>query len=99
MEKLCDRIGIIHKGRLVESGTLEELKIKHGNNDLEELFVRLVGVRNEAETCDDSTAERSEGSAPRQKDDNIKYIASDDTDTCYQHRDGWRHPEIRKGYE
>jgi len=45
VEKLCDRIGIIHKGRLVESGTLEELKIKHGNNDLEELFVRLVGAK------------------------------------------------------
>ena len=25
-EKLCDRIGIIHKGRLVACGTMDELK-------------------------------------------------------------------------
>jgi sodium transport system ATP-binding protein len=42
VEKLCDRIGILHKGKLVECGTVGELKIKHGNDDLEELFIRLV---------------------------------------------------------
>lgn len=45
VEKLCDRIGIIHKGKLVECGSVEELKKKYGNDDLEEIFVRLAGVR------------------------------------------------------
>jgi sodium transport system ATP-binding protein len=45
VEKLCDRIGIIHKGKLVECGTVEELKEKYGDDDLEEIFVRLAGAR------------------------------------------------------
>lgn len=45
VEKLCDRIGIIHKGRLVECGTVEELKKKYGDDDLEEIFVRLAGAK------------------------------------------------------
>ncbi len=44
VEKLCDRIGIIHKGKLVECGTVDELKEKYSNDNLEELFVRLVGA-------------------------------------------------------
>ena len=43
VEKLCDRIGVIHKGKLVDVGTLEELKSKYKNEDLEEIFIRLVG--------------------------------------------------------
>lgn len=45
VEKLCDRIGIIHKGQLVECGTVEELKTKYGDDDLEEIFVRLAGAK------------------------------------------------------
>ncbi len=45
VEKLCDRIGIIHKGKLVECGSVEELKEKYGDDDLEEIFVRLVGAK------------------------------------------------------
>lgn len=45
VDKLCDRIGIIHKGRLVETGTLEGIKEKYGDDDLEEIFVRLAGAR------------------------------------------------------
>lgn len=44
VEKLCDRIGVIHKGCLVDIGTIEELKKKYDNPDLEEIFVRLTGV-------------------------------------------------------
>lgn len=46
VEKLCDRIIIIHKGRIVEKGTVKELKDKYGE-DLERVFIRLVGDRNE----------------------------------------------------
>lgn len=43
VEKLCDTVGIIHEGRLVAEGTLAELRERHGEQDLEEIFVRLVG--------------------------------------------------------
>ncbi|HOM03712.1 MAG TPA: ATP-binding cassette domain-containing protein [Acetivibrio sp.] len=47
VEKLCDRIGIIHKGRLVEAGTLDEIKSRHGDENLENIFIKLAGGRNE----------------------------------------------------
>ena len=43
VEKLCDRIVIINKGKIVDEGTVEYLKNKYGNDDLEEVFVKLVG--------------------------------------------------------
>jgi sodium transport system ATP-binding protein len=43
VEKLCDRVAIMHKGRILAMGTLEELGARHGENDLEELFFQLVG--------------------------------------------------------
>jgi sodium transport system ATP-binding protein len=41
--KLCDVIGVIHGGRLIEQGTLAELLDRSGAPDLEECFVKLVG--------------------------------------------------------
>lgn len=43
VEKLCDRVVIINKGKLLENCTIEELKTKYNNNDLEEVFISLVG--------------------------------------------------------
>lgn len=40
--KLCDEMAIIHKGRLQESGSPEELLRRYGQPDLEELFFALV---------------------------------------------------------
>ncbi|MSU79132.1 MAG: ATP-binding cassette domain-containing protein [Gemmataceae bacterium] len=42
VEKLCDRVAIVSQGKIQTSGTLEELREKHGERDLEELFFRLV---------------------------------------------------------
>ena len=42
VEKLCDRIGIIHNGRLLADGTMVELRQRTGQVDLEEIFVRTV---------------------------------------------------------
>lgn len=42
VEKLCDRVAIISKGRIQALGSLEELREQHGERDLEELFFRLV---------------------------------------------------------
>lgn len=47
VEKLCDRIVIIHKGIVIEQGTVEELKQKYHIDDMEEIFMRLVGERDE----------------------------------------------------
>jgi ABC-2 type transport system ATP-binding protein len=42
-EKLCSRIGIIHKGALVESGTLDMLRSKVAlDASLEQLFLKLT---------------------------------------------------------
>jgi sodium transport system ATP-binding protein len=43
VEKLCNRIGIIHGGKLLTEGTLAELRARSGLNDLEDIFVRTVG--------------------------------------------------------
>lgn len=43
VDKLCDRIAIIHKGNLVDADTVQNFKDKHNSNNLEEIFVRLVG--------------------------------------------------------
>ena len=42
VEKLCDFVGIIHEGRLLAEGTPAGLKERHGVEDLEEVFVRVV---------------------------------------------------------
>ena len=44
-EKLCDRIGIIDRGRLLVDGTLAELRTQYGAPDLEDIFVRVVEGR------------------------------------------------------
>lgn len=42
-EKICDRVGIISKGKLIYVGTIEELKNNENKNEsLEELFLELV---------------------------------------------------------
>jgi sodium transport system ATP-binding protein len=41
-EKLCDRLGIIHNGRLRAEGTLEQLRAQFQATDLEDVFVRAV---------------------------------------------------------
>lgn len=45
-EKMCDRIGIINKGKLISEGTMDELRRKAGANEretLENLFLQLTG--------------------------------------------------------
>jgi ABC-2 type transport system ATP-binding protein len=44
-EEVCDRIGIIHEGRLIARGTPNELRERAGvdGDDLEAVFLRLTG--------------------------------------------------------
>ncbi len=43
VEKLCDVVGIIHRGRLVAEGTPAALKARFAADDMEEAFVSAVG--------------------------------------------------------
>ena len=41
-ERLCDRVAIVHHGRLLAEGTLADLRDEYGQPDLEELFFELI---------------------------------------------------------
>jgi sodium transport system ATP-binding protein len=43
VEKLCDVIGIIHGGRLLAEDTIEGLRARTGEHDMEEIFMKTVG--------------------------------------------------------
>ena len=45
VEKICDRVAIIDKGRLVAVGTIEQLKSR-GDNSLENFFLKLTSGEN-----------------------------------------------------
>ncbi|MDH3272182.1 MAG: ABC transporter ATP-binding protein [Gemmatimonadota bacterium] len=53
VEKLCDRIGIVHRGKLLALGTLDELRAVTGEHYLEDVFLdyvkRAEGIVGEAE--------------------------------------------------
>jgi len=42
VDMLCDRVGMIDQGKLIEVGTPDELKRKYGKETLEEVFVTAV---------------------------------------------------------
>jgi ABC-2 type transport system ATP-binding protein len=47
-ERLCDRVGIIHKGKLIAVNTVEEMKelfAKEGDKSLEEIFLEVTGAK------------------------------------------------------
>jgi sodium transport system ATP-binding protein len=47
VEKLCDRVAILHRGRILAAGTLDELRHRHQQHDLEELFFQLIMAQEE----------------------------------------------------
>ena len=50
VERLCDRVAIIHEGRIVTEGALNDLR--GGSETLEDVFVRVVGAEREFERLD-----------------------------------------------
>jgi ABC-2 type transport system ATP-binding protein len=51
VEKLCDHVGVIHRGRLVAEGRMAELRAGvEGGRTLEQLFFQLVGAAETRET-------------------------------------------------
>jgi sodium transport system ATP-binding protein len=43
MERLSDRVAVIHRGKLTALGTLDELRQQAGENALETVFLKLIG--------------------------------------------------------
>jgi len=50
VERLCDRVAIIHNGKIVVSGAMAELRC--GGESLEDAFVRVVGAARQGEPLD-----------------------------------------------
>ena len=50
VERLCDRVAIIHKGRVLVENTMAELR--SGSETLEDTFVRLVGATRSGEALE-----------------------------------------------
>ena len=48
VEKLCDRLGVIHRGRILALGTLDELTQRYRQPDVEELFFDLIQQNDES---------------------------------------------------
>lgn len=57
VQRLCDRIGVMHRGRLIDIGPTDDLRERHGEDDLEELFFRLVS--NAEQEADETNAPNS----------------------------------------
>jgi ABC-2 type transport system ATP-binding protein len=49
VEELCDRIGIINQGKLVASGTVDEIIAQTGTKTLEKAFIAITGGVEEKE--------------------------------------------------
>ncbi len=47
IENLCDRVAVLSKGKLLKTGTIEEIKQATGADDFENAFIKLVEASNE----------------------------------------------------
>ncbi|MBX9691776.1 MAG: ATP-binding cassette domain-containing protein, partial [Cyanobacteria bacterium] len=45
-EKLCDVVGIIHNGKLMSLGSLDELRVETGKESMEDIFLSVVQREN-----------------------------------------------------
>ncbi|ADD08937.1 ABC transporter ATP-binding protein [Candidatus Aciduliprofundum boonei] len=46
-EMICDRIGLIYEGKLIAEGTMDELREKAQEENLEDIFLKLTKSKNE----------------------------------------------------
>ncbi len=72
-EKLCDRVGILWRGRLRAEGEIETLRAQWGGDDLEDVFFRII------ESLDDEAeveAEREDEDEDEDEDDGAQ-LATD----------------------
>jgi len=60
-EKVADRVMIVDNGKIIASGTPDELKSKAGKDDLEEAFIKLTGNNIREEKADSASRMRHGG--------------------------------------
>lgn len=51
VEKLCDRVAVIHRGEILAMGSIEQLIDEHEQPDVEELFFELIRKHDERVTA------------------------------------------------
>jgi ABC-2 type transport system ATP-binding protein/sodium transport system ATP-binding protein len=51
-QRLCDRFGLLHKGRLIHEGTLTELRKATGRDSLFEMFTDFIRTPPSAQPID-----------------------------------------------
>jgi ABC-type Na+ transport system ATPase subunit NatA len=42
IESVCESVAVLHRGRLVAEGRLDQLKRDHGETNMDELYLKLV---------------------------------------------------------
>ena len=47
VERLCDSVIMMRSGKIIDKGTCKDLIKKHGRNNLEETFLKLVRSKDE----------------------------------------------------
>ena len=55
-ERLCDRVAIIHHGRVLAHGTIEEMRDEYKQHDLEDIFFDLISKQPAVKTADEMVA-------------------------------------------
>lgn len=45
VEELCDEIAILEKGKIIEKGSLKDIKKKYNNETLNQIFISVVGEK------------------------------------------------------
>ncbi len=68
VERLCDRVGIVHRGELRAVGTLQELRERTSREYLEEIFMALVGDSDGAGSSESSRAGAGPGNGSVRQD-------------------------------
>ena len=49
VERLCDSVVMMKKGKIVDKGTCDQLINKHGRKNLEDTFLKIARSKNESE--------------------------------------------------
>ncbi len=60
VERLCDRVAIVHEGRIRANGTLDELREETGHAYLEDIFKSVVGASPETTSGEPASPESAE---------------------------------------
>jgi ABC-2 type transport system ATP-binding protein len=42
VERISDRVGILHQGKLMDIGNIRELMVKWQTDDIEDLFIKVI---------------------------------------------------------